>query len=103
MDLVFGLIIIALAPVISLGVRRFRPLWPPFKIGWVSASILPGIILLLCAFVFVSASMSSPERCQGNACKAAMAMAFVFAIAAVVEFLVGWLATFYFQRWLARR
>ncbi|MEG3124636.1 hypothetical protein [Sphingomonas sp. GB1N7] len=103
MDLVFGLIIIALAPVISLAIRRIRPLWPPFKIGWVSALILPAMIVALCIFVFVSASMAGPERCAGNACKAAMAMALVMAVAAAVEFLLGWLATLYFQRWLARR
>lgn len=103
MDLVFGLIIVALAPVISLGIRRIRPLWSPLKIGWISALILPAIVIALCLFVFISAGLAGPERCVENACRAAKAMATVFAIAAVIEFLLGWVATFYFQRWLAKR
>lgn len=97
------LLLCAAAPLLSLVVRRLRPGWSPLRTSLWAAVPVPGALLLLCAFVYASSALATPEQCGVDACGMAMMAALIVAAFAVVSLIVGWGLALALQYGLARR
>lgn len=99
-----ALAIFALAAAgIAALLRLARRQWSGRRVALIAASVLPLLLLALCAWVFLAAYTSGPEHCGVDACGMAMLSALSLALIAPVGFVAGIAGAMAVMRLMPRR
>jgi hypothetical protein len=91
-----------LSAVVAAALRRFRPAWSRRRVDLVAAAPIPGMLIALCLWIFISAATTPREQCGVDACGMAMAAAMMVGFAALCAFAFGLVVAALVQ-WLMRR
>ena len=102
MELLFFPLCAVIAAAVSAVLRATRPHWSRLRINLIAAAPLPGVVMALCAYVFVMAAVDTKEHCGVDACGMAMGFSMIVGFAAFGAFLMSLAIAAIVQRLMRR-
>lgn len=77
---------------LALALRRWRPVWAPWRRAAAAGAVVPALVLAGCGWIAVDVALTPAAQCGVDACAMAIAGVVFIASAAVAVWAVGTVA-----------
>jgi hypothetical protein len=77
------------AALLSRALRALRPQWTNRRVILLSASIMPGLVVIACVYLIIRTLNMPPEKCGIDACAMALMAATFMIFLSMIVFVIG--------------